>query len=163
MSASLAEPQTQFDFQYSPSQGASQTAHDLAIKRVEAFEKVSLAESPQGQAIRELTDTFLDCLYEGWDGDDARPVREHTFYRAKEFLTHLSARFPSPTASAIPDGSLTLEWIASASRRFMVSIDEDDVIAFAGLFGSERVRGTSTFVGDIPLEVPYYLKRLFLH
>jgi len=161
MSACLSRSQNQFDFQYSQSRGASRTAFDLRRRQIETFEKLVRVESPQGHALRELDDTFLDCRSEGWDGYDARPVSLHAYRRANKFLAHLIARFPSPTACAAPDGSLTLEWIATADRRFMVSIDADDVIAFAGLFGSETVRGTSTFVEDIPLEVPYYLKRLF--
>jgi hypothetical protein len=162
MSACLSEPQNQFDFQYSRSRGASDTAFDLEKSQAAAFQRIARVESAQGQALRELDDTFLDCVSEGWDGYDARSVSEHAYRRAKEFLAQMITRFPSPTASATPDGSVTLEWIASADRRFMVRFDEDDLIAFAGLFGSETVRGTSTFVGDIPLEVPHYLKRLFL-
>ena len=34
-------------------------------------------------------------------------------------------------------------------RRFMVSIGEEDLVAFAGIFGSETIQGTATFIQDV--------------
>jgi hypothetical protein len=87
------------------------------------------------QIITELTGTFLDCRREDWDGYNALPVENDAFLRTKALLSRLMTRFPAPTASATPHGSLTLEWIVNPRRRLMVSVGSDEQIAYAGVFG----------------------------
>jgi hypothetical protein len=43
----------------------------------------------------------------------------------------------------------------------MVSVNGEPQLAFAGVFGSETVQGTVSFVDDFPLELFWHLKRLF--
>jgi len=116
-----------------------------------------------GKAVEELQDTFLDCRSENWDGYEAQPVRDITFIRARNLLHALLGRFPVPTASATPYGSLTLEWIYDSSRRFIVSVGPEEQIAFAGIFGSETLQGVASFVHDVPAEVTRQLGRLFYY
>lgn len=109
----------------------------------------------------ELTDTFLDCRSEDWDGYNALAIDDDAFLRTRELLSRLIHRFPAPTASATPHGSLTLEWIVSPRRRLMISVGSDEQIAFAGVFGTETVQGVANFVRDVPQEITHQLARLY--
>jgi hypothetical protein len=148
-------------FDFAPSRATGKIASNLLEQLRKLIEAGQSAETLQGRAIRELEDTFLDCRCGNWDGHGASAVRDAGFLQAKEFLALAVRRFPAPTASAMPGGSLTLEWIASPSRRFMVSLSGDDQIAYAGVFGSATVQGTATFVNDVPMEISKHLVRLF--
>jgi len=119
------------------------------------------AEALQAHAVRELQDAFLDSREPGWDGYGANAVPDEAFLRAKTFLDHVLKRFPSPTAAATPNGSLAFEWAPGNGRRFIVSIGEEDLLAFAGIFGSETVHGTATFVQDLPRSVGENLRRVY--
>src|ERR1700730_14721616 len=115
---------TKLSFRYSADNfdaGPSRATSDEAAKLSEALEKVSQAfqsaETLQGQAMRELQDAFLDCREPDWDGYGAYAVPDEAFLRAKTFLEHALRRFPTPTASATPNGSLSLEWMTGPGRR----------------------------------------------
>jgi len=108
---------------------------------------------------QELTDTFLDCREEDWDGYGALPVEDSSFLRAQTFLSRL-LRFPAPTASATPHGSLTLEWFVSPRRRMMVSVGSDEQIAYAAVDGDQTAQGVTGFIQDIPQEISEHLSRL---
>lgn len=136
---------------------------DVVSQRLEEWVKDSeRAESLYAPAIRELEDTFLDCRCHNWDGYEALPVSDKAFLRARQFLSRLMGRFPVPTTSATPGGSLAFEWFVSPKRRFLVSIDEGDRIAYAGLFQADPVHGTAEVTEDVPIEIIQNLRRLFL-
>ena len=135
---------------------------DLVSKQInDARRTFSRAETLHGRATRELGDTFLDARQAGWDGYDAIAIPDEAYVRAERFLARILQRFPAPTASATPSGSLTFEWIKEPNRRFMVSIGLEDRIGYAGLFGSDPVYGTTVFANDIPQEIVQNLRRLF--
>jgi len=146
---------------YSPSYATSKEAQTL-ITRIRAWlSSTARAYSLRGQAERELADTFLDSRDENWDGYGACPIADASFLRAQALLARLLNRFPAPTASATPNGSLTLEWILNPQRRFMLSVDGDEQIAYAGVFGDETVQGVAQFVCDVPREIIAQLSRLY--
>lgn len=149
------------NFSVHPSRATSSEADDIRIKLQRFSESLQQAESLSALPIRELGDAFLDCRRENWDGYDAQAVPDQAYLQARNLLVQVLGVFPAPTTSATPDGSLTLEWIATPSRRIMVSLDGGQRLAFAGLFGSETVQGTASIVHDFPLELFLHLKRLF--
>jgi hypothetical protein len=147
-------------FETGPSPAVSPVA-GLFEEFCKMFEAQRSPESERSETLRELEDTFLDCRRENWDGYDALAVKNGAFIEANSFLRTALKRFPAPTASATPSGSLTLEWIVSPSRRFIVIFGGDTQIAYAGIYGSETIQGTAIFVRDLPLEVAKQLVRLF--
>ena len=144
-----------------PSRATSSEADDIREKFQRFSESLQRAESLFAHPIRELGDAFLDCRHEDWDGYDAQPVPDEAYLQTKALLSQALSAFPAPTASANPSGSLTLEWFAAPSRRLMVSVNGEQQLAFAGLFGSETVQGTASFLDDFPLELFWHLKRLY--
>jgi hypothetical protein len=159
---------TALNFRYSADtfdSGPSRATSDEATRLSEALEKVSQsfqkAEALQGYAVRELQDAFLDSREPDWDGYGAHAVPDEAFLKARTFLEHILRRFPSPTAAPTPNGSLAFEWAPGNGRRFIVSIGEEDLVAFAGIFGSETIHGTATFVQDLPRSVGENLRRVY--
>ena len=119
------------------------------------------AESLNAQNVRDFHNTYLDAKEQNWDGYDAKPVSEVTFKRAKVFLEKCFGRFPAPSSGATPSGALSFEWYLGPTKRFIVSISDEDEIAYAGLFGSASVHGTEAFHGELPQALPQYLNRLY--
>ena len=119
------------------------------------------AESIHAQNMREFQNMFFDTKEENWDGYAARPVSAATYYRAKAFLKQCLGRYPAPASGATPTGSFSFEWYVAPTKRCIVSISEEDELAYAGLFGSATVHGTETFHGELPPAFSQYLGRLY--
>ncbi|MEI6656695.1 MAG: hypothetical protein WCP45_18170 [Verrucomicrobiota bacterium] len=143
---------------YFPSHATSYEAQSVGLRISNGLDGTSKVQTP---ALEELTDTFLDCREEGWDGYGAMPVEDASYLRAQAFLSRLLLRFPAPTASTTPHGSLTLEWISNPRRRMMVSVGCDEQIAYAAVYGDQTVQGVTSFFQDIPQEISDHLSRLY--
>ena len=110
----------------------------------------------------------LDSLYaacrsassENWDGYGARPVGASAFEHAKVFLQLLPTDASFPDVSVDPDGEIALEWYLAPRAVFSVSIGEEGLISYAGLFGWNKVNGVEVFAGAIPVAVLQSLRRL---
>jgi hypothetical protein len=148
-------------FYASPSRATSREAATVSEALQEVAQSYHSAEALQAEIVRELQDAFLDSREGDWDGYGALAVPEGVFFKARTFLDQVLRRFPSPTAAATPNGSLSLEWAPGNGSRFIVSIGEEDLVAFAGIFGSETVYGTATFVEDLPSSVDQNLRRVY--
>jgi hypothetical protein len=148
-------------FSATPSWATSCEAATVFEALQEVSQSFQSAEALQAQIVRELQDAFLDSREDDWDGYGAQAVPDGAFLRARIFLDQVLRSFPSPTAAATPNGSLSLEWTPRKGCRFIVSIGEEDLVAFAGVFGSETVYGTATFVEDLPGSVDQNLRRVY--
>lgn len=144
-----------------PSWATSSEAATVFEALQEVSQSFQSAETLQAQIVRELQDAFLDSREDDWDGYGAHAVPDEAFLRARAFLDQVLRRFPSPTAASTPNGSLSFEWAPKNGCRFMVSIGEEDLVAFAGVFGSETVYGTATFIEDLPRSVGQNLQRVY--
>jgi len=119
------------------------------------------AESLRARSYSELDDTFLECQEEDWDGYGAYPVDPSAYYRARCLMASLLDKFPAPAVGGSPHGSITLEWLSGQRRRVMVSIGEEERIAFAAVFGEETVQGVASYIRDVPREITALLSRLY--
>jgi hypothetical protein len=86
-----------------------------------------------------------ECGLAGWDGYGALPIPELHALKAKNFVKHLPAHIPMPEISPEPDGSLSLDWTTSRSRRFSVSVGSSDRLAYAWIDGSDRGHAVARF------------------
>jgi hypothetical protein len=86
-----------------------------------------------------------ECGFADWDGYGALPVSELHALKAKNFVKHLPMHIPMPEVSPEPDGSLSLDWTTSRSRRFSVSIGSSDRLAYAWIDGSDRGHAVARF------------------
>lgn len=161
MSALTLQYRPKPDYGYAPSNAAGTEADSLESNLAAVENKFADAESLHAQTYREFCNNFLDSRTEGWDGYEAHPASDAAFVRSEKFLKQCLGRYPAPMSGTTPGGSLTFEWYVVPERRFMVSIGPDELIAFAGLFGSSTVRGTEPFVSDVPPAVWDNLNRLY--
>jgi len=110
---------------------------------------------------RELHNAFAEMSSENWDGYGALPVEPGAYYRARCLMASLLDSFPAPAVGGNPHGSITLEWMTGQRRRVMISIGEDERIAYAAVFGEETVQGVASFIRDVPREITAMLSRLY--
>jgi hypothetical protein len=79
----------------------------------------------------------------------------------RRFLESLPRDLPAPSIGAEPDGVLTMEWDCSERRTLSVRVSSGEELHFAGLFGSNRVYGTETFLGQIPKPILDLVRRVY--
>ncbi len=118
----------------------------------------AISEPSRNLALRILRDVLERCqslahLGEGWDGEDAQPVKQETIQRAVNFLIYHFTRalalrggtdLSIPKVGAVHDGSVDLYW-KTPRFRFLVNIpDTKDAPAtfFGERIGASRARGS---------------------
>ena len=161
MTATLTYNVRQGNDSYLPSYATSQDATTVFNRLHEWLAARDRAETLRARSYSELDDTFLDCRENDWDGYGALPVETGAYYRARSLMSALLDKFPAPAVGGSPHGSITLEWMTGQRRRVMISIGEDERIAFAAVFGEETVQGVASFIRDAPREITALLSRLF--
>ena len=106
------------------------------------------------QVMAMICDIEAECRVSDWDGDGALPVSTFSALQAKEFVRNLPEHMPMPEVAPEPDGSLSLDWTTSKSRRFSVSIGNSDRLAYAWTDGSDRGHAVARFDSEtIPLRI----------
>ena len=68
---------------------------------------------------------------------------------------------PIPDISADPDGDISLEWRKEHRFTFVVSINGQGLISYAGLFGKNKIHGTEYFGQEMPPSIIFNLRRLY--
>jgi hypothetical protein len=109
---------------------------------------------------RNLHELIEECGRSNWDGYRAQPVLFNSYEKAKRFVRSLPFGIPVPEVSAEPDGEITLEWFATPTRVFSVSVGPDNELNYAGLFGASSTYGTEVFHDEIPEVVLSHIKRV---
>ncbi len=130
--------------------GNSETAQYLSQENQakEQYFKNSAVLSKQS-AFDELAKVFEECNIANWDGYNALPVKSKTFFYTYKFIEALPLGYSLPSVGVEPDGHLTLEWYQQPQWTISISIDPESTLYYAALFGSEDVRGSETFSGEI--------------
>ena len=109
----------------------------------------------------ELATVWEECCEPNWDGFQAIAVSQDTLRNTYLFLESLPLGFPPPSVGAEPDGELTLEWHCSTRRTLPVSVNPDDDLHYAALFGPNRVYGTEAFFGEVPRSILNLIRRVY--
>jgi len=130
------------------------------LERTESIGRYSLLE----QTINELEEMFISCSQENWDGYGANPISDSTFLEAISIIKMLNAtflHFPMPEITPEPDGDIAFEWSDNYGRKFVFSIDDNQTLTYAGIFGANNTHGTELLGDFIPASIIYYLKRFY--
>ncbi|HRE05808.1 MAG TPA: hypothetical protein PKX00_09385 [Opitutaceae bacterium] len=109
------------------------------------------------QALFGAKNRFLDRLFamaeecgeEDWDGYGARPADAVALATAVEFVRVLPDTLPGPDLGVDPDGAISLDWTASRTRIFSVSIGKTDRLSCAWVDGTESGHFVVTFSGGL--------------
>ena len=86
--------------------------------------------------------------------NDEVEVDSASVLNAEAFLRALPDGMPLPAFASEPDGSISLDWIASRTRLLTVSVGTSGRVAFAWLDGFDKGHGVARFDGqNIPLRI----------
>lgn len=93
----------------------------------------------------------LECINSDWDGYDADRVTSETIEAAKKFVSLLPSKYlENIDVAPDSDGDISFDWWLTARNIFSVSINSKESLAYAGLYGTETVRGHCVFSETIP-------------
>lgn len=112
-------------------------------RRLRGVEESRVETQYQGGRREELLRQLASLALETDDG----PIDGASFAIAEMFLRSLSAEDLPGDVDVDPDGEATFDW-GQPGNRLAVSVSSRWLLAFAGLFSGETVKGTEPFLGD---------------
>jgi hypothetical protein len=98
-------------------------------------------------AISQIWALANECAETDWDGDGGEPISDLTVRQSLDLIRALPRDLPLPEFAPEPDGSISMDWIASRYRLFSLSIGEGSRLAYAWLDGTDRGHGVAQFDG----------------
>lgn len=99
-------------------------------------------------ALSQLATLANECALDDWDGAGARAVSHLSVFMATTFVRALPEGIPLPEFAPEPDGSVSLDWIQSKNRLFMLSVGTSNRVAYAWLDGSDKGHAVARFDGE---------------
>ena len=131
---------------------SSDTAYFVAQQRENSYELLQesnvLGLIAKG-AFRKLNEVFEECLSNGWDGANAKPVSVEILQNAKAFLKSFPLGIEPPDVGAEPDGAITLEWYRSPDKVVSISINPGGWLYFAAIIGAKKRHGVDFALCDV--------------
>lgn len=116
------------------------------------------------RAVHILKGVYEETRIYNWDGYGAEAVSGRAYYEAWKFLEALPIlSVPIPEVSADPDGEISFEWYEGPDKIFSVSVSSDGQLAYAGIFGINKVYGSEYFDEEIPWAILDNLRRFTSH
>jgi hypothetical protein len=119
-----------------------------AITARESLEQSIVLFGPQTACIAEILTIVAEHSQPEWNDENAAPVSLLAMHRAIAFIRALPRALPMPEVAPEPDGSISLDWIATRSRVLSVSVGVTDRLAFAWIDGTGRGHAVERFDGD---------------
>jgi hypothetical protein len=164
MIASLIMPTT-FALGEMPTPATSEDAQ--VVWTAEVGLKRQLRETPSrvfndNKMMEELSGIAHECAIPGWDGYSAKAAHPDTIALALNFIQSLPLDVTMPSASAEPDGHISLEWHRSVRWTFSISISPDGYLHYSALLGASTVHGCEPFFGDVPASILNLIYRINL-
>jgi hypothetical protein len=98
---------------------------------------------------QQLYEVFEECSFEGWDGEQAKPISGEVLEDAIKFLYLFPPGIEAPEVGAEPDGAITLEWYRSPNKVISISINPDGRVYWAALIGTSKRHGADYAMMDI--------------
>ena len=97
-----------------------------------------------------LNEVFADAKECDWDGDNAEPVSDSTYYNATKLLSVIPVNLSAPEISADNDGFIEFEWYKEG-RNFSLYVTDTNLVLYAGFYGKEdRLSGRFNYEGFFP-------------
>ena len=140
-------------FDQPSAQGMSDTARRLDEVRNEVRPSAS-----REAVLLELREAYLDAQEHNWDGENSSPAEPGSLFHANRLVQALSVSHLPDSIGVDPDGEMYLDW-GSGYAAFSVGIFPDGNLSYAGLFGTNTMRGQETFLDDVPPQVMYGIRR----
>jgi len=134
-----------------PSSAVSREADVLRESVCEIIESAERSVALYGARTSLMSEIFAiaeECGADGWDAGDGSAIGSAVVDAAIAFIRVLPLDLPLPEGAAEPGGSISLDWIASRTRVFSLSIGATNRLAFAWIDGTDRGHGVARFDGD---------------
>lgn len=124
------------------------------------FEDTAKSETPVTQDIYDL---YKECAADNWDGYGAKRISVGAYLEAMKLAELIPSELPLPEVSPEPCGDIAFEWYKGKRFLLVLSVEGNNTINYAGLFGStNRIYGSEYFSDELPPSVLKMIKRLFL-
>ncbi|HWP90751.1 MAG TPA: hypothetical protein VNN20_00935 [Thermodesulfobacteriota bacterium] len=146
--------------------GFASESQGIEKKYEEFIEQFKVPESIgcNSEILNELEEIRISCHQDNWDGYGANAISYETYLGAREVIHMLNSAFlnvPMPEITPEPDGDIAFEWNDGHGRTFLFSIDDNQTLTYAGIFGAGKTHGFEILGDFLPGVVIYNLKRLF--
>jgi hypothetical protein len=104
---------------------------------------------------------WQECLVEGWDGYDAKPVEERILENLIQFVDALDKDIPIPELCPEPDGEIAVEWYGKNKSTISISIGVGDIINYAAIFPDQlKANGTDSLKNEDKTIIEFYIKKV---
>lgn len=155
---------------YAFSGAGSAISHEaMALQRstvviAQSWESSRALFAHKADAISSLARLLNECSETGWDGEGAMPMDHKAFDLAVAFIRALPDRLPMPEFAPESDGSISLDWIASHTRVFSMSIGASSRLAYAWLDGTDQGHAVARFDGrNVPTRILEGINEIVRH
>jgi hypothetical protein len=126
----------------------ARAVHEVASGVVKSAERSFALFGEKAAALSQLAALAVECADPGWDGADAVALDPIAVANVKRFIRSLPDGVPLPEFGPEPDGAISLDWIASRTRMFSLSISHSNRLAYAWLDGADKGHGVARFDGQ---------------
>ncbi len=121
-----------------------------------------VADKNKQPLLNRLCQVYRECAEDNWDGYDARRISKETYLEAIKLIRLLPPFIIHPEIIPEPTGEMALEWYRWKNFIFVISVGGNNLITYAGLFGStSKTHGTEFFGNKLPKTIIENIKRLF--
>jgi hypothetical protein len=113
------------------------------------------------EMVRRLGMAIAKSSVDDWDGYGAKAVDLDSVPSAIWFARLLPMHVPIPDIYVDPDGEIAFEWYLGPRRVFSVTVRRNDELAYAGLFGVNKIYGVEYLDDELPETVLDNIFRVF--
>jgi hypothetical protein len=113
------------------------------------------------EIVKRLHMAATEARVDNWDGYGAKAVDANSYFRAMWFARLLTINAPIPDIYVDPDGEIAFEWYLNPRSVFSVTARKNDELAYAGLFGVNKIYGVEHIDDELPETILDNIFRVF--
>lgn len=114
------------------------------------------------QMDQEILEAVLESSEDNWDGEGAKAVNVSSWTLAKKLIGTIPPSITMPNVFVDPDGMIEFEWYKEPKKVFSVTVESDNTLIYAGLFGGQnKSYGTEQCEDELPDKILESLQRLY--
>jgi hypothetical protein len=142
----------------------ARAVNERAAEVVKSAERSMALFGKKNAALSRLMALAQECAESGWDGAEAAAIDQVVVSTAEDFIRGLPDDVPLPEFAPEPDGSISLDWIASRARLFSLSVGHSNRLPYAWLDGADKGHGVARFDGrNVPPRILDDIKHIVGH
>lgn len=113
------------------------------------------------EMLRGLCLAAIECTVDNWDSFGAKALDVRSLSTAVRFAHLLAVNVPVPDIYVDPDGEITFEWYVNRRSVFSVTARRNRELAYAGLFGVNKICGVQHIDDELPDTILDSIFRVF--